>query len=619
MNRAIFTVMLLLAFSFTGCIDDGQNDLQPESNVEPTIEPTGAADLDSLEKRINDLENETEELPRDNDKLGNRIVELEAENSELMDSYEDLLSHLDNLTTDIISLNQQLEELENSDNDDSELLDRIALLEQNIADLEEAVEELMLDKSLLYNKLHLLKDINADEIVFDADLCISGCSVLTEDVFEMGYYHTESEIGVYGENIFFGASSIGYDYSGQTSSIWISDGTPFGTYKLSDFSGPREFTTVDNGVFFIANDGNYGYEIAFSDGTSDGTVRVTDDGYNCTYPQYEIYGVSGNSLFFSDKIHSNGCSGGYDGERLYRVTALYNGEFEIVDLDVDNLYDVQHQNHIISDGKFFFGSRDYEEDTIGLYVAGFHNITSIVEYDDDNYYQRFGSFGSIGGTLYYSFGELGNETLWKSNGTEESTFQFKSLHTNSSDSVVIAKMHSDSVRDLIYFRAMIIYEDGSRTNNLYISDGTAEGTYSVIESTNDNHGYSFYQDEFDDSVYIVAEKSSDYGADFHFYILDEFDLSFDFLFNETENNFGGDLNLYGSYLLRGEIYLKAEHYQTGSELWKIDIESEYIGILHDVNPGSDPSGIDSLTYNNGKLYFSAYSSAYGGEYWYITV
>ena len=614
MNKAIFSVMLLLAFSLTGCIDDGQNGLQPESNVEPTIEPTGAADLDSLEKRINDLENETEELTRDNDKLGNRIVELEAENSELMDSYEELLSYLDNLTTDIIYLNQLLEELENSDNDDSELLDRIALLEQNIADLEEAVEELMLDKSLLYNKLHLLRDINIDEIVFEGDICISGCSAYTRDVFDMQYYSTESDIGVYGENIFFRAYSTGYDFYRDTSSIWISDGTPFGTYKLSDFVDPADFTTVDRGVFFIANDGNYGYEIAFSDGTSDGTVRVTDDGHNCTYPQYEIYGVSGNSIFFSDKIYSNGCSGGYNGERLYRATALNNGEFEIINLDVDDLYKIGYQEHIVSDGKFFFTSRDYEEDTIGLYVAGSQNITLISEYDDD---QSFGQFGAIAGSLYFGFGEMGNESLWKSDGTEEGTFRLKSFHNNSDDRVYITEIHTDNVHDLIYLKATVIRDDG-RSVNIYISDGTSEGTYSVIEGT-DSDGYQFFQDEVDDSVYFVAERDSNYGDDFHFYVFDESTLSFDFLFNETENNIGGDLDFYRSILVRGDIYLEGNHYQTGYELWKVDINSDYIGLLHDVNPGPNRSGLDGLTYNNGKLYFSAYSATYGGEYWYITV
>ena len=86
----------------------------------------------------------------------------------------------------------------------------------------------------------------------------------------MGYYHTESYIGVYGENIFFGASSIGYDYSGQTSNFKYLDFRMelllVCINYLIFYSGPREFTTVDNGVFFIANDGNYGYEIAFSDG-----------------------------------------------------------------------------------------------------------------------------------------------------------------------------------------------------------------------------------------------------------------------------------------------------------------------------------------------------------------
>ncbi|MEC8077096.1 MAG: hypothetical protein VX118_03650, partial [Candidatus Thermoplasmatota archaeon] len=68
MNKAILTVILMLSFSLTGCIEDGQNDLQPESDVEPTVEPTGAADFDSLERRINELENETEELRYNNDK-----------------------------------------------------------------------------------------------------------------------------------------------------------------------------------------------------------------------------------------------------------------------------------------------------------------------------------------------------------------------------------------------------------------------------------------------------------------------------------------------------------------------------------------------------------------------
>ena len=610
----------MLSFSLTGCIEDGQNDLQPESDVEPTVEPTGAADFDSLERRINELENETEELKYNNDKLGNRIVELEDNNSELMDSYEQLSSDYDNLTSEINSLYQQLEELENSDNEETELLERIALLEQKIADLEDDVEELMLDKSLLYNKLYILMDINTDEIVFEDDTCISGCSAYTRDIFDMHYYNTESEIGVYGDSIFFGATSTGQTSNRYSSNLWISDGTHIGTYKLSDFSAPRDFTTVDNGVFFLARDGPYGYEVMFSDGTREGTSRVTSDGHNCTTPNYDIYGGSGNTIFLSREIYTNGCSGGHNGERLYRVTALNNGEIEIVDLDEDNLYNVQYQSHIIADGKFFFGSRNYDEDTIGLYVANSQNITSIVEYNDNNYHKSFGSFGSIGDIVYYSYGELGNETLWKSDGTEDGTFQFKSLHTNSSYNVVIAEMYSDPVRDLVYFRAIIVNEDDSRTNHLYISDGTAEGTHPVIESyNNSNHGYDFYHDEFDDRLYCVVEKSSDYGNDFHFYVFDDNSLSFDFLFNETENNFGGDLRLHESYLIRGNIYLIADNDPTGMELWKIDIDSEYIGMLHDVNPGPNQSGIDSLTYSNGKLYFSAYSPSYGGEYWYITV
>ena len=342
--------MLMLSFSLTGCIDDGQNDLQPESDVEPTIEPTGASDFDSLERRINELENETEELRYDNDKLGDRIVDLEANNSELMDSYEDLLSYLDNLTTDIIYLNQQLEELENSDSGDSDLLDRIALLEQNIADLEEEVEVLMRDKDLLYNNLYLLRDINSSGVHFESGDCISGCSVYTDEMFDE-YIYTTSEIGKYGNLLFFGAAESG-EYR-ENSGVWVTDGSAFGTYKISDALRPTDFVTVDDGVFFFATDGEYGYELMFSDGTNDGTVRVSDDGLNCSYHHDEIYGSTGNTIFWGDIQYTNGCDGGSQGAILYSAQYTPNG-VNLVPLDGENIHIVGYQDFVVTENKFFF-------------------------------------------------------------------------------------------------------------------------------------------------------------------------------------------------------------------------------------------------------------------------
>ena len=95
--------------------------------------------------------------------------------------------------------------------------------------------------------------------------------------------------------------------------------------------------------------------------------------------------------------------------------------------------------------------------------------------------------------------------MWKSDGTEEGTFQFKRLHNNSSDSVVIAEVYSDSARDLIYFRAIIINDDGSRTNNLYISDGTAEGTI-LVKDLSEGTGDTYFESLtiFNDELYFIT-------------------------------------------------------------------------------------------------------------------
>ena len=321
--------MLMLSFSLTGCIEDDVSDLQPEN----TLEPTGASDLDSLERRINELENETEELRYDNDKLGNRIIGLESANSELMNSYEQLISDFDNLTSEINSLNVELAELENRSNVDSELLERIALLEQIIADLEEDVEELMFDKSLLFNKLYLIRDIYPGNVQFSGDYCTIGCSAITQNMFNSGYMETFSDIGVHENYILFGAKNENNIHHNSAPTLWISDGSGFGTFEISNFTDPGEFMSVQTGVFFTAFEwgtGNgrddYGNEIFFTDGSAQGTVRVTNDNRACEGDVYKIYGVSGNSIFVGSNVYdSYSCASGSDGERLYRITALDNG------------------------------------------------------------------------------------------------------------------------------------------------------------------------------------------------------------------------------------------------------------------------------------------------------
>ena len=248
MNKAFIFVLVLVSTSFVGCIDDASNNDLVEDNDDNLVVPTGASDFESLERRINELENETEELRQDNDELGNRIIDLEGENSELAESYQQLLLNYHNLSAQLDSLTEELEELQQNGGDDSELLDRISELETMVTELEEDVEELMSDKSMLYNKLYLIRDINTGSITFEGfefGSCTDGCSASTEKMF--GDIETYSDIGVFQNYILFRAKSgPGNHY--EESTLWISDGTPFGTFELSDLvNNPSYFTTVNQG------------------------------------------------------------------------------------------------------------------------------------------------------------------------------------------------------------------------------------------------------------------------------------------------------------------------------------------------------------------------------------
>ena len=110
-----------------------------------------------------------------------------------------------------------------------------------------------------------------------------------------------------GPRLFLGADVFG---SLVGTELWATDGTTAGTYLVKDItpgsSEPKEFTTFNDAVYFVARDNVFGPEIWRTDGTTDGTTRVTN-----TVPGTASIGPIrltpvGGRLFFTGSVHASG-------------------------------------------------------------------------------------------------------------------------------------------------------------------------------------------------------------------------------------------------------------------------------------------------------------------------
>ena len=105
-----------------------------------------------------------------------------------------------------------------------------------------------------------------------------------------GLGYVSSWRGAVGNNLLFSPFPDSQVGAGE---LWISDGTVEGTRLLKDIepgyigSGPRQFTTVGNVVFFSANNSAHGEELWVTDGTTEGTrlVRDLNPGPASSWPQ----------------------------------------------------------------------------------------------------------------------------------------------------------------------------------------------------------------------------------------------------------------------------------------------------------------------------------------------
>lgn len=305
------------------------------------------------------------------------------------------------------------------------------------------------------------------------------------------------------------------------SELWISDGTVTNTHILKDIqpgpdpSYPHNLINLDGVVYFRANDAVLGDSIWRSDGTEAGTWLVVDvipDNSAKAYP-YVGAMASVSDLFF---LMVNHPSYGYE---FWRSDGTPEGTWLLKDIAPGTASSLSqtYDSYIGLDDTFYF-------------------------YADDN--------GAYGGEL------------WRSDGTISNTVMVKDINVGGGDSVIRKMAAVDG-------RLFFIATDGIHGNELWVSDGTEAGTVMVAD----------------------INPSGNSTPPYYTYINENFAV------------------------MNGNYYFAATDGVHGVELWQSDGTPEGTFMVMDINPGEYSSNPGYFAAVDNTLYFSANDGLHDTELW----
>ncbi|HEY0607103.1 MAG TPA: ELWxxDGT repeat protein [Herpetosiphonaceae bacterium] len=342
--------------------------------------------------------------------------------------------------------------------------------------------------------------------------------------------------------------------------LWRTNGTEAGTIKIKGFSSvgaPNNFqlTSVQDTLFFTANDGVHGVELWKSDGSTGGTTLVAD----------LAPGAAGSSLM--DLVAM--------GDRLFFVRGIYG--------DDDELWQ--------SDGT----------------AAGTTFITKLkgfIGYPGDTYYLT-----AVNNALFfYAENDDAGVELWTSDGTAAGTRRVADINPGPDPS---APQQLMAVGNQVFF---VAYDDLERQPQLWRSDGTAQGTIRLTNFTGD-YSYEPYFYLFtsyrgkvffrvDDNVHGIELWQSD-GTVAGTRIVADIAPGARSAYTEKLTTAGGWL------------FFLAEHPDYGTVIWQTD--GTEAGTRMALDARSGPSGgIWWLRGANGMLFFSG-ADTRGVELWRLPV
>lgn len=380
--------------------------------------------------------------------------------------------------------------------------------------------------------------------------------------------------------------------------LWKTDGTTAGTVMVTDIAPgaasavPEELTAFQGKLYFTANDQVHGRELWVTDGTVNGTQLVIDiDNIASSSP--DNLTVVGNELLFSayEAVHGDELWK-FDGTNVSIVQDLRSGSFGSTPDELTNV-----------DGTLFFSANN--TDAIGRElwrydatngVALVRNIADL-SFESGNPQELF----ALNGKLYFtavgpSDNYFGRE-LYVSDGTANGTYMVQDINPGVADS---SPMNLNNANGELWFSA----NTAAAGRELWRSDGTSLGTEMVYDYTPGSAGSN--------PISMVYQTA---GVFVHF---DTYNYIVYFPDSGPVEYRGN--NLYpGSEFVGGNGFLYFARANSGLnyELWQINTTTRAVTLVQEINPstGSDPT---NLTYLNGRLHFTANDGTNGREPWQVS-
>lgn len=285
------------------------------------------------------------------------------------------------------------------------------------------------------------------------------------------------------------------------SELWRSDGTEAGTYLVKDIwpgpehGGPQKFTRVGDVIYFVATDATHGKELWVTDGTTAGTRRVTDinrgsgDSIYCRRAQ-PIVELNGELFFSADD--------GEHGFELWKTDGTTAGTTMV--RDVRPGAESSNALPLLGAGGYVYFNADEGE----LWVsdgseAGTRRISEDV-------YNRRGMVAALGDQALYiaNPGRRGTKghQLWITDGTPGGA---RLLVDVLSPAGACQPRHFIrdlfTVGDRVYFAGRTSGGD----EELWSTDGTPAGTQKVVDVVADGGCDPREFTALGDTVYYVAD------------------------------------------------------------------------------------------------------------------